>query len=327
MKRSILILLVALLSFSVFAQGAKEGADLSSFTGKENVPVRVTALKGPTGMGLVSLMDKSESGAVNGNEYTFELIGAPAEIPAKLLKGETDIAAIPANLASVIYNNSNGKVEVLAINTLGVLYLIGSGDEITDLSSLNGKTIYASGKGSTPEYALMHILEQAGVKANVEWKSEHAECVAAILNDSSSVALLPQPFATTAMLKNDSLHAILDLNKAWEAYSDGSALVTGVVVARTEFVKEHKDAVDQFLTDYAASTTFANESVEDAAKLVGKYNIVPEAVAKIALPKCNIVCITGAEMMEKLSGYLEVLYSQNAKAVGGKLPTNDFYYL
>lgn len=327
MKKFISILLVSLIAFSVFAQGAKEGADLSFLNGKENVSVRVTALKGPTGMGLVSLMDKSESGAVNGNEYTFELIGAPSEIPAKLLKGESDIAAIPANLASVIYNNSNGKVEVLAVNTLGVLYLIGSGDEITDLSTLNGKTIYASGKGSTPEYALMYILEQAGVKANVEWKSEHAECVAAILNDSNAVALLPQPFATTAMLKNSSLHAILDLNKAWASYSDGSALVTGVVVARKAFIQEHKDAVDQFLLDYAASTTFANENVKDAAKLVGKYNIVPENVASIALPKCNIVCITGTEMKEKLSGYLEVLYSQNAKAVGGKLPLDDFYYL
>ncbi len=327
MKKLFSILIVIMLVCSLFAQGAKEDADFSLLKTEENVKMNVAALKGPTGMGLVSLMEKSESGAVNGNEYTFSLIGSPSEITPLLVKGELDIAAVPANLASVIYNNTKGKIQVLAVNTLGVLYLVGSGDEITSPSELNGKTIYASGKGSTPEYALMYLLDKAGVKANIEWKSEHAECVAALLNNKDAVALLPQPFVTTAMMKNDSLNVILDLNEAWEAYSDGSALITGVIVARTEFVNENKEAVDKFLVDYATSTQFANENVEEAAVLVEKYGIVPSSVAKKALPECNIVCITGEEMKEKLSGYLEVLYSQNPKAVGGSVPGDEFYYL
>jgi hypothetical protein len=162
---------------------------------------------------------------------------------------------------------------------------------------------------------------------DVEWKSEHAECLAALLNDMNAIAMLPQPFVTTATMKNDSIHVILDLNKAWEAYSDGSALITGVLVGRSEYIASNKDAVDRFLADYADSTAFANAELDAAAALVGKYGIVPEAVARKALPECNIVCVTGEEMKEGLSGYLEVLYSQNPKAVGGAVPGDDFYYL
>ncbi len=332
MKRNIIIVSFLIIGTLLFAQGAKEGVDINSYLGQaEPTKMNVVALKGPTGMGLVSLMDKAEENTVNGIDYDFELIGNVAEITPKLVKGEVDIAAVPANLASVIYNNTKGKVEVLAINTLGVLYLVGDTDVITNPSELKGKKIYASGKGATPEYALMYLLEKAGLKngkdVEVEWKSEHAECVAALLNDKEAVAMLPQPFVTTALMKNKDLKVILDLNQAWAAYSDGSALITGVVVGRTEYIKENKEAVNQFLKDYLASTTFVNSDIPSAAKLVGKYSIVPEAVALKAIDKCNIVCITGDEMKTKLSGYLEVLYSQNPKAVGNAVPQDDFYYL
>ncbi len=329
MKKAVSFLLILLISISLFAQGAKEGSGITS-SPFSNTEVRVVALKGPTAMGMVELMDKASAGAVDGNAYTFSLEAAPDAVVPQLVKGTVDIAAIPANLASVVYNNT-GKVEVLGINTLGVLYICGFGDEaITSVDDVKGKTIYASGKGSTPQYALETILSSLGLVDGkdvfVEWKSEHAECVAALVaSNGSALAMLPQPFATTAMVQNKDIHILYDLNDAWESIS-GTPLVTGVVVATKEFAENNRDAVDAFLNSYKESVDFVNSNTADAAALIEKYGIIKAAVAAKALPYCNITLITGDELKSTLSVYLEALYAQNPKSIGGKLPLDEFYY-
>ncbi|MCI7806769.1 MAG: ABC transporter substrate-binding protein [Spirochaetales bacterium] len=324
MKKTFVLALILITAASLFAMGAKEDADYSVLN---PVKVRVAALKGPTAMGMVKLMEDDGEGSVNGNSYEFTVVGAPTEITPMLVKGEVDIAALPANLAAVIYNNTKGKVKVLAVNTLGVLYICENGNSVSSIEDLKGKTIYSSGKGSSPEYALDYILEQNGLSdLPIEWKSEHAECVAALLNDPDAVALLPQPFATTAIMKNPSIRIALDLNKEWDKVSPESALLTGVVVARTEFVEKEGAAVEKFLEEYGKSTAWVNENVAESSLMIGNLGIVTAQVAEKALPYCNIVCITGPEMKERLSGYLEVLYNANAKSVGGVLPGEDFYY-
>lgn len=218
--------------------------------------------------------------------------------------------------------------------TLGVLYIVESGDTVQSVEDLRGKTIYASGKGSTPEYVLNYILSQNGIDPDtdvtIEWKSEHAECLSALMSEGNGIAMLPQPFVTTAQTKSDNIRVALDLTNEWDKLqvdSDTpSALITGVAVVRTEFAEEHPEAVTAFMEHYKESVNFVNENTSDAAQLIGSYDIVPAAVAEKALPACNIVYITGNEMKNKLSGYLNVLFEQNPKAVGGNVPGDDFYY-
>ena len=319
------------------AQEGSDSAQQGSATdgqASEPVDVRAVALKGPTAMGLVRFMSEVDAGNLADNNYSFSIVASPDEVTPQIAKGEVDIAAVPANLASVLYNKTDKGVRVICVNTLGVLYICEQGDSVQTVADLAGKTIYASGKGSTPEYALSYILEKnglaAGTDVTVEWKSEHAECVAALASDPDGIALLPQPFVTTAQMKNDQIRVALDLTKEWDAVQqrDGgsSQLITGAAIVRSAFADEHPEAVDAFLSHYAESVQFVQDDVEEAAKLVGSYDIVPEAVAAKALPACNIVCITGDDMRESLSGYLEVLADQSAEAVGGSLPGDDFYY-
>ena len=296
--------------------------------------VNVLALKGPTAMGMVSLMDQADQGEITEETYDFQIVASPDEVSPAIAQGTADIAAVPANLASVLYQKTNGGVQVLTINTLGVLYLVENGDQVQSVSDLKGKTIYASGKGATPEYALNYILKENGLTpgedVQIEWKSEHTECVAALAEHEDAAALLPQPFVTTAQSKNDSLRVALDLTEEWDKIQKdnggNSSLVTGVTVVRTEFAQEHPEIVEDFMERYQESVSYVNEYTEEAAKLIGDYDIVPEEIAKKALSECNIVYIDGAEMKEKLSGYLEVLEQENPQAVGGALPTDEFYY-
>ena len=296
--------------------------------------VNVLALKGPTAMGMVSLMDQADQGEITEETYDFQIVASPDEVSPAIAQGTADIAAVPANLASVLYQKTNGGVQVLTINTLGVLYLVENGDQVQSVSDLKGKTIYASGKGATPEYALNYILKENGLTpgedVQIEWKSEHTECVAALAEHEDAAALLPQPFVTTAQSKNDSLRVALDLTEEWDKIQKdnggNSSLVTGVTVVRTEFAQEHPEIVEDFMERYQESVSYVNEHIEEAAKLIGDYDIVPEEIAKKALPECNIVYIDGAEMKEKLSGYLEVLEQENPQAVGGALPADEFYY-
>lgn len=301
---------------------------------KEAAHMNVTALKGPTAMGMVKLMSDSDAGEYGEDTYTFTIAASVDEVTPALVQGETDIAAVPANVASVLYNNTDGGVQALAINTLGVLYIVENGDSVSSVADLAGKTIYASGKGATPEYALNYILSENGIDpetdVTIEWKSEHTECLTALVSEEGAIAMLPQPFVTTALTKADSLRVALDLTEEWDALQADaetpSALLTGVLVGRTEYIEAHPDEVADFLERYEASVTYVNENVADAAQLVGGYDIVDAAIAEKAIPECNITYIDGTEMQEKLSGYLTVLSEQNAEAVGGVLPGEDFYY-
>lgn len=314
------------------SQSASESSAAEEETADLGTAV-VAALKGPTAMGMVKMM--SDDKASSSPKYDFSIYASADEITPKLVQGELDIAAVPANLASVLYNNTEGQVQVLAINTLGVLYIVENGDTVQSVEDLKGKTIYASGKGSTPEYALNYMLTQNGIDpetdVTIEWKSEHSECVAALAADTTGIAMLPQPFVTTAQTQNENLRVALDITEEWEKLASESGsdatLITGVVVGRKEFVEQNPDLVNAFLAEYEKSVAYTEEDVEGAAALVGEYDIVPEAVAVKALPECNIAFISGDDMKAKLSAYLQTLLDQNPKSIGGEMPGDDFYYV
>lgn len=336
-KRGFALLLAALMSLAVLtgcgaqtAAGPSSAAASGSAAEAAVTELKVAALKGPTAMGLVKLMSDAEAGDLEGNRYTFSIAASPDVITPQLVQGSLDIACVPANLAAILNQNTSGGIQVLAVNTLGVLYLVEKGDTIHSVADLRGKTLCAAGKGSTPEYALRYILSENGLDPDkdvtIDWKSEHTECVTALISGEETIALLPQPFVTTAESKDAGIRTALDLNQAWDDLGTDSALITGVVVARKDFAEQNPDAVNRFLQQYAASVDTVNADPKAAAVLIDGYDIVPAAVAEKALPDCHIVCITGSEMKTKLSGYLGVLYSQNPAAVGGALPDDNFYY-
>ena len=327
MKKKLAVFLAALLvATGLTACGQKE--EVSS---EPAVTAKVAALKGPTSMGMVKMMaDQKDAKEKN---YEFTIGSSPDEIAPKFLKGEFDIVALPSNLASILYNKSQGKVQVLAINTLGILYLMENGDTVKSVGDLKGRTIYSSGKGAVPEYAFNYILKANGLNPDtdlrIEYKSEHTEALAALLNDKSSLAVLPQPFATVASLKNKGLRPALDLTKEWDKASKNakSTMITGVVVVNKDFAAKYPEKIKKFMADYKASIDYTNTNVDDAAKLIEENNIVPAAVAKKAIPPCNITYIDGSDMKDKLSGYLQVLFEANPKSIGGKMPADDFYYV
>ena len=337
MKKSLALCLALAMCLSLAACGGTEEettdeTPAEETPAEESVSVRVAALKGPTAMGMVKLMSDSGSAEADtaGNTYEFTLAASADEVSPKLMQGELDIACVPANLASVLYNRTEGGIVTLAVNTLGVLYIVENGNAVQSMADLAGKTIAASGKTSTPEYALRYLLSENGIDPDtgltIDWKSEHSECVAALASGAATIAMLPQPFVTVAQTQLPDLRVALDLTEAWDALDNGSALLTGVVVARADFVEEHPAAVEEFLTSYAESVEWVNANTAEAAELIGGYDIVDAAVAEKALPYCNIVCVTGTEMMDMLSGYLSVLWEQSPESVGGAMPNDDFYY-
>ena len=297
----------------------------------EGTAIRVGSLKGPTSMGLVSLMDKNEKGE-SAQSYDFEMVTAADELVAAISSKSVDIALVPANVASVLYNKTGGGVTVLDINTLGVLYIVESGDHISSVADLKGKTLYLTGKGTTPDYALQYLLAQNGLTTDdvtLEYKSEAAEVAAILASDADAIGLLPQPFVTVACNQNDKLHIALDLTEEWDKVqgSDRSQLVTGVTIVRNEFLQDNRDRVQTFLEESKASVEFTNSQPDEAAVLIASLGIVEKSeIAKQAIPYCNITYIDGEEMKNALSGYLSVLFEQDPQSVGGALPGEDFYY-
>ena len=299
----------------------------------EDVVIRVGGLKGPTTMGLVKLMDDDANGT-SANDYEFTMVTAADELTALVAGGKVDIALLPANVASVLYNKTGGNVAVIDINTLGVLYLVSGDTSISSVDQLKGKTIYLPGKGTTPDYSLRYVLSEAGLSeedVTLEFKSEATEVASVLAEDPNAIGLLPQPFVTAAMMQNDKLAMIMDLAAVWDSFQPeegGSRLVTGATIVNKAFLEEHSDLVDTFLAEHEASIAFTETDLDAAAELIAAQGIVAKApIAKKALPFFNVEFIAGEEMKEALSGYLNVLFEQNPASVGGTLPEDAFYYL
>lgn len=287
--------------------------------------LRVAGLKGPTTMGLVNLMESEE-----GANYTFSMYGAADEIVPLLVKGELDAAAVPANLAATLYQKTQGQVEVACVNTLGVLYIVENGDTVQSVADLKGQTIVTTGKGTTPEYVLRYVLSQNGLDpdadVNIVYCSEATEALSQVQAGQATIAMLPQPFVTSALSQVEGLRVALDMNEEWQKVA-GSQLVTGVLVVRKDAVEADPEAFEEFLNGYAASVESANTDLEGTAALCESYGIVAKAaLAQKALPECNIVFERGEQMKTDLVNYFQVLYDADPSSVGGAMPADDFYY-
>ena len=314
----ILALVLALTTLTLLSCGKEEPVD-----------VRVFALKGPTGMGMAQLMEENELGNAK-NNYTFTIASSPDEVSAEIIKGNYDIAAVPTNLASVLYNKTEGKIRIAAVNTLGVLYILENGNTISSLADLEGKHIYATGQASTPEYVLDYILKANNINCEVTYLTEHSELATLMVSGDAEIGMLPVPNATTVLMQSEARIA-LNVTEEWEKAAalngDDGALYQGCIIINPDFIEAHPDAVEEFLEEYTASVKFINENAETASTYIEKFGIIPKAaIAKAAIPNANIVCITGDEMASGLMGFFEVLYGSNPKSVGGKLPAEDIFY-
>lgn len=298
--------------------------------GKQAQTVKVGSLKGPTSIGMAKMMDDNDR--ATDKKYEFVNAAAADELVAKMVSGELDIALVPANVAGILYNKTNQGISVVDINTLGVLYAVSANNSINSIEDMKNATVYITGKGTTPDFVWQYLLASNNMSLedmNVEYKSEPNEVAALLASSDDAVGILPEPYVTSLLKQNDKLSVVVDLTGEWDAVSDQnkSRLVTGVTVVRNDFLEANPEAVEQFVNDRKESALFVNENIDEAAALVESYGIIGKAaIAKEAIPKCNIVCITGDEMADTLSGYLNVLYEADPTSVGGKMPEDGFYH-
>ncbi|MBQ9002639.1 MAG: ABC transporter substrate-binding protein, partial [Eggerthellaceae bacterium] len=318
-------------SSSASSSGSASASTSASSTGTESgVDVRVASLKGPTSIGIAQFIDEATAGKT-ANKYDFAISGTADEVLPKLIQGNVDIALIPANAAATVYAKTNGAISVIDVNTLGVLYAVSGDSSLGNIADLAGKTVYMTGKGTTPEYVMSYLLSQAGItdKVTLEFKSEASEVAAVLAADANAIGVLPEPYVTSVSMKNDALAPRISLTEAWDTLqkgASGSQLVTGVTVVRNEFAKAHPSVVAEFIEAQRKSVDYALADPTAAGELVVKANIMDNAkAAATAIPRCNLVCLTGEDMKKALSGYLDVLLKQDPASVGGALPGDDFY--
>ena len=313
-KALAVLLLIVSLPFICAAENAEAAA-----------PVRVAALKGPTGMSVAHMMTE------NDGRYEFTLVAAPAEVNALVISGQVDIASVPINVGSVLYNKTEGGVKALALTTRGMLFVLEKGDSIQSVHDLQGKTILYAGQGATPEYVTEYILAANGIEATLETEAEHAAVASKAIEGLADIVLLPEPMVTNVLMKNPDFRIALDITQEFAAAAhkngvENAQLSMSVVIARKEFAENHPDLVAAFMDDLNASIAFANENVAEAAQEIAALEIIPAAkVAEKALPNCQLVFISGEDMQAQAAPLYDILFSANPASVGGQVPDEAFY--
>ena len=340
LKKIATLLLALIMIFTFVSCSGGEDSESESDTSAQSVSpvskedVNIAVLMGPTGIGLTKLMEYNENGSARCN-YNFTVCSSPDEIVGKISTGEIDVAAAPINLAATLSNKTNGNIQLMAINTLGVLYILDNGADINSIEDLRGKTIYATGQGSTPEYILNFILEANGLdgEVQVEYLSEHAELASRMAAGDVEVAMLPEPNVTSVLMQNENVRIALDLTEEWnKACSlkgiDNGTLIQGCLIVRKDWDGYSDDTLSDILDDCKSSVDFVNSNIPEAAVLTEEYGIMGNsAAAEKAIPNCNITFITGEDMKTAAEQNLNILFEANPKSVGGTLPDESFYYI
>lgn len=333
--RIITVLLAALTSVACLA-GIVGCAASPAGNDADAAPLKVAAMKGPTAIGLASLMQEQNALADEGKKpaYEFAVAATADELVPRVAAGDFDIACVPANLAAKLYKQTDGAIRVIGINTLGVLYGITYDDEVRDLDGLAERTVYLTGKGSVPGYTVEYLLDRAGLsdKVTLKYVSEPTEALARLNNDHSAVAIVPEPFATASLAKDSALVRALDLTALWDESNAGQEaegrFVTGVTVARSELIDSNPEAIARFVDAWGDSVQAGLADPSSIAQTLVDLGILGNAtIAEMAVPRCNVVCIVYEDMKRDLSGYLKALYEAEPSSIGGALPDDGFCYI
>ncbi len=337
MKKIMALLLSGIMTFSLIGCTSEEKPqeedtntpivdDTADETEQPKEMMDIAFLKGPTGLSAANLMESNEMDETL-NEYNVTLASAPDEISTKLIQGELEAAAVPVNLAATLYNKTEGNIKLLAVNSLGVLYIVDSTGEIEEISDLSGKTIYATGQGATPQFVIEHVLAENGLtdSVTVEYKTEHAELAALVAAGEVEIALLPEPFVTSALNQNENLEIAIDVQEEWETITE-VPLSMGVIAVNADFAENNPQAVENFVDDLNNSVKLSDENVEITATASEKFDIMPSAVVTSALERCNIVLITNEDAKNSVTPFLEILFEINPNSIGGAIPNEDFFY-
>lgn len=332
-RKVLILMIIIVLTLGTVVGCSPKNESGQQTTGNENlekVKIKVTTLKGPTGMGMAELMEKNELGETD-LDYEFTLLGSPDDLVGKILSGEVDVAAVPTNLALVLYNRTQGAIQLAAVNTLGVLYVVENGDSINSVEDLRGQSIYSSGKGAAPDFVFNYILNGNNLTPHkdviIDYKLQHSELAAALVAGDVKMGLLPQPHVTTALMQNPNLRIALDITAEWNKLTGDRQLPMGSIIVQKEFAKNNKEAFNLFLDEYKQSVSFVNENNEEASELIEKFEILPKAaIAKEAIPLSNIVYIDAQDAKAYLEEFYQVLFDFDQKSIGGKLPDEGYYY-
>lgn len=332
MKKIIAVILALALALALVGCGAADtlSSENSTQSTPEYTPVdmSVACMTGPTGIGMAKLMADADA-KTTANNYTFTVASSATDITGKFLNGEINIASVPTNVAATLFNKSEGKVRMLAVNTYGVLSILEKGDTVKSIADLKGKTIYSTGKGQNPEFILKHILSKNNIDpekdVTINFVSSE-DLVAKLISGEAEIAMAPEPAATTVMVKNQQLNRVLSINDEWSKVSD-TQLMMGCVIALDSYVASNPAAVEKFLQEYEASINFAIKNIDETAQHCATYKITAsDVIAKKAIPTCNLCYVTGKEMKKNVNGYLNVLFNADNASIGGKLPTDEMYY-
>ena len=348
LRKQLSLLLCGALMVSALA-GCGGGNDSSSASGSDSASGSQTAsstgdassdsyelpdfmvLSGPTGVGAAKLMADNEAAAQEDKVLASAVVEADNQVVSSaLINGDADIAAVATNVAANLVNKNEGSIQVLAVNTLGVLYILEKGDAVTSMADLAGKTVYATGEGANPQYVLNYLLTENGVDpadVDIQWMTAQ-EVTAQMASSEDGICMLPVPAATALMIQDAGVRQALSLTDEWSKVSDGQ-LAMGCIVARTGYIEENPLGVENFLRAYEESIEYMSnpDNLDEAAELVAQYGITANAaIAKAAIPQCNLTYLAGDEMKTVLETYYQVLFAADPASIGGALPYDSFYY-
>lgn len=294
--------------------------------------IRVAMLKGPSAMGMVQMIDSLRN--VPGTDGTgadiaVDVFTEPMQVRKAMLEGSADFAALPMNMAAVLYNRGMEYV-LAAVPVAGSLYLAGSGSDINSWEDLRGRKVFLMAKGMTPDILFRYLLIRNGLRPDEDVVLDynfpsHNDIASAMAAGRAPLGVITEPYLSTVMSVKKEIRPLLDLNAEWVKIN-GFPIAETAFLVKKSLLEDNPETVEKVINGYARSTNWVIGHPDSAAVLMVRYGIMQDAdAAARAIPKTHLVFWRAGEKNKEIDAYLRTLFEMSPEIIGGKLPDEGFY--
>lgn len=271
---------------------------------------------GPTLIPIAELLSSDISNEVPGLE--INLWRSVDEAISMLVTGRAQISLLPVTVG-VKLAASGVDIKLAAVSMWNGFYFISTEKSIDDIKDLVGTVIYTlQAPGQTADTILRGALESRGYEVGRDVSIVYvggAEAVQLLASGKAKLILVPEPFASLAEARVQSVIRSMPIEDLWESFNDRRINIptSGIFVSGSL----DRSVVESFLLLYQQSMSLSLANREKTAEIVSeKMGGFPIPVLQKAMDTAGFLFADSEKAREETTIYIEKLRELDQELTG-----------